>query len=85
MDGQTYPAGTFYIPNGRGVESLVNTAASELGIDFLGVADAPEAGSMELGAGSDRLGGPLRRIHALRVDQTHVRRVRVPVFGGVPP
>lgn len=48
VDGQSFPAGTFYIENGRGVDGIVNTAAQELGLDFQGLEDRPEVESFEV-------------------------------------
>lgn len=48
VDGETWPAGTFYIPNGRGVDDIVETAAADLGLDFHGVQDRPSGATIEL-------------------------------------
>ena len=48
VGGETFPAGTFYIPNGRGVDDIVEAAAADLGLSFQGVEDAPQANAMEL-------------------------------------
>jgi hypothetical protein len=42
-DGRTWEAGTFVVASGRRAADLVNTAAQELGLDFVGVAASPPA------------------------------------------
>ena len=48
VGGEAFPAGTFYIENGRGVEGIVHAAAEELGLDFQGLSDRPDVESFEL-------------------------------------
>ncbi len=44
----SYEPGTFYIPNGRGVSNIVETAAAEMGVNFTGVAEEPTGAVLEL-------------------------------------
>ncbi len=46
--GETWPAGTVYIPNGSGVTGDLQVMAQELGLDFHGVAEAPARDMMQM-------------------------------------
>lgn len=48
VDGGSYPAGTIYIPRSPASAPIVRAAASELGIDFHGVARAPRVPRLTL-------------------------------------
>ncbi len=46
--GQTFPAGTVYVPAGAGVVEKLSEWASELGVDVQGVSSAPRVPMLEL-------------------------------------
>ncbi len=46
--GETWPAGTFYIPSGRGVDNIVEGAAADLGLHFTAIDDRPSGATIEL-------------------------------------
>ena len=61
--GQSWPAGTVYVPDQRGVREDLASWAAELGIDVQGVGDEPRGGRLELGSARiglwDQYGGSM--------------------------
>ena len=49
-EGRTHPAGTFYVKSRGGTADEVATLAAELGLDFRGLADDPDADALRLRA-----------------------------------
>jgi hypothetical protein len=47
-DGETWPAGTVYIPNRSGVAGQLDALATELGLDFHGVRTAPSGDMLRM-------------------------------------
>ncbi len=62
-EGQTYPAGTFYIPAGASSRILIRDLASEIGLDFTAVASRPPGEALRLKPARiglwDRYGGSM--------------------------
>jgi hypothetical protein len=62
-NGKTYPAGTIYLPARSGLVPLLRAAASQLGVTFEGVAQAPAGGALRLRPARiglwDRYGGSM--------------------------
>jgi hypothetical protein len=61
--GERYPEGTFWIPNGPGIENRLEGLARSLGLTFIGVADGPSGTALELALPRiglwDRYGGSM--------------------------
>ncbi|MGH9261356.1 MAG: peptidase, partial [Acidimicrobiales bacterium] len=62
-NGRTYPAGTIYLPARAGVAPLVRAAATQLGVSFESVAQAPAGAALRLRPARvalwDRYGGSM--------------------------
>jgi len=48
VSGETWPAGTFFIPQGGGVADIVGHAAHDLGLRFTGIDEVPTGATIEL-------------------------------------
>ncbi len=63
IEGRTYPAGTWYIPNDTEVVSVLRQAAEELGLDFIPVPKSFDADRADVGGRRialwDRYGGSM--------------------------
>ena len=63
-NGKTYPEGTIYIPANRSTTGLINTAASELGLNFDGIGSKPASAALLINPVKiglwDRYGGSMQ-------------------------
>ena len=71
--GRTYPAGTIYIPAKPTTAAVVRTLASELGLNFDGIADEAAGRGVQAAASAHRAVGPLRRLAGFRAHSLDVR------------
>ena len=79
----SYPAGTIYVPAVASTPAAVAALASDLGLDFVGLAVRACGQRPPAEAAAHRRGGRLRRVHDVRLDAVAAHAVRVPPPGGL--